>query len=106
MTAQPWCGGTFSRNQSSRSSLRPEGSSSHSSLVVSGRESPKTLLTEGRLWRESSVTALFQCDEHHTWVQVAVHVAATQSSEARPGSRLTPTAPLSLARGDRRAPKT
>ena len=84
MTAQPWCGGTLSRNQSSRSASRPEGVSSHSSLVVSGRESPKMSLTESCLRGESLVTMRPRCDEDHTRPWEVVHIAATQSPDAPP----------------------
>ena len=85
MTGQPWCGGTFSRSQRSRSASPSEGRSSRSSLVVSGRESPKILLTERRLWRRvrrsqrpSSVTKITL----GAWVAVHIAVNTIQRTPA------------------------
>ena len=100
-TAQPWCGGTLSRNQSSRSASPPEGVSSHSSLVVSGRDSPKMSLTESGLRGESPVTMASRCDEDHIPCREVVHLAATQSRDALPGKSHTPNTPPSAARGGR-----
>jgi hypothetical protein len=99
-TAQPWCGGTLSRSQSSRSASLPEGVSSHSSLVVSGRDSPKMSLTESGLRGESRVTVASRCDEDHTSSWEVVHVEATQSRDPRPGKSHTPNIPASAARRD------
>lgn len=101
MTAQPWCGGTLSRNQSSRSASPLEGVSSHSSLVVLGRDSPKISLTESRLRGESLVTMRFQCDEDHIGAVKVVHAAATQFRGAPLVTPHTPNTPPSAARGGR-----
>ena len=106
VTAQPWCGGTLSRNQSSRSASRPEGVSSHSSLVVSGRDSPKISLTESGLRGESPVTTTSRCDEDHTCPLEVVHIAATQSRGAPQVTPHTPNTPPSAARGGRCVPRT
>ena len=106
MTAQPWCGGTLSRNQSSRSASRADGVSSHSSLVVSGRDSPKMSLTESGLRGELLVTMTSRCDEDHIWPSWVVHIAATESRDAPPVSPHTPNTPLSAARGGRCVPRT
>ena len=100
-TAQPWCGGTLSRSQSSRSASRLEGVSSHSSLVVSGRDSPKMSLTESGLRDESPVTMASRCDEDHTRPWEVVHLAATQSRRAPVATPHTPNTPPSAARGGR-----
>ena len=100
-TAQPWCGGTLSRSQSSRSASRLEGVSSHSSLVVSGRDSPKMSLTESGLRGESPVTMASRCDEDHTRCREVVHLEATQSRHDLPGKSHTPNTPPSAARGGR-----
>lgn len=100
-TAQPWCGGTLSRNQASRSASRLEGVSSHSSLVVSGRDSPKMSLTESGLRGESPVTMTSRCDEDHIRSREAVHHAVTQSRGAPVVTPHTPNTPPSAARGGR-----
>lgn len=74
---QPWCGGTLSRSQRSRSPSSAGWLSSRSSLVIVGIDSPKILLTASIDGRSPSLTGPLSCDEDHIRCGVCVHAVLT-----------------------------